>query len=173
MRPTITVAVTVHGEWRPTEPFASALRSSDQIIILMSGWETPVERISYNTSVLRRKNYDDWGHQKRADAIAICETDYITFWNCDDEYSEDFLDKMLAQDADVVHCKYKHKTGKILGTTFKANNSTSGNFIIRTELAKKAGWNSREYCADGIFISDVNKFNPSVAFVDEILYTHR
>jgi hypothetical protein len=117
------------------------------------------------------ENENDWGHAKRALGVVMAQGEWLGFFNDDDEYANDYIEKMLAAggDNDVVYCAWNEQPL----CHFHLGSSTSGNFIIRTELAQRVGYRHRAYEADGLFIEDVKNASARVARVDEILYTHR
>jgi hypothetical protein len=116
-------------------------------------------------------NMNDWGHDKRSIGIAEATTDYIGFFNDDDEYSNDYVERMMAeaeQGAEIVYCGWN----RLPDCSFCLASSTSGNFIVSTPLAKDVGWTGRMYEADGHFIDDLSERSNWITKVEEILYFH-
>lgn len=121
---------------------------------------------------LVREDLSDWGHAKRAEGIDIVEADYLFLVNDDDSYDTTFVEKLLtAVDGyDVAYCGWN----SIPHCTFRTHNSTSGNFIVRTGLARAVGYDADYgYAADGDFIERLNANGAVIApKVDEVLYFH-
>lgn len=157
-------------------------RKPDQIAVLVSGTEVPVlaelredfPGVSFHV----REDLSDWGHTKRSEGLWIATGDYLGFFNDDDSYSMDYVEKMLeAVDGyDVAYCAWN----KIPTCEFKTHNSTSGNYIVRTGLARAVGYPTERdqsgrlrYDSDGGFITRLNDGGAQVApKVEEILYFH-
>lgn len=113
---------------------------------------------------------NDWGHADRARGLAHASSEFVGFFNDDDSYDLTYVEKMLtaADKADVVYCAWN----EIPDCVFQTCSSTAGNFIVRTELARKAGYNGRDYIADGHFIEAIKTLDPRIVKVDEVLYRH-
>lgn len=120
---------------------------------------------------LERPNREDWGHEKRAEGIERAACDWLGFFNDDDSYHRGYLEQMLnagtAANVGAVWCDWNNHEG----CPFALNFSTSGNFIVRTEVAREAGYADRVYHADGLFIDRVAAITSAVK-VKTALYTH-
>lgn len=116
------------------------------------------------------ENRNDWGHEKRAQGVEAATQEWLGFFNDDDQYTNDYLERMLAagENAEVVYCAWNEQPE----CHFAYGSSTSGNFIVKTELARKAGYENRGYAADGEFIEAVARIADGVVRVDDVLYTH-
>lgn len=121
------------------------------------------------------ENRNDWGHDKRSRGVVLAESDYLGFFNHDDEYELDYIEKMMrmaeAFGADAVYCGWTGVHGNPV-PAFSLGSSTSGNFIVRTELAQEVGYLARSYEADGHFINALANRADGIGFVDEVLYHH-
>jgi hypothetical protein len=118
------------------------------------------------------RNMEDWGHAKRARGLHEAKADVVGFFNDDDEYDDDYTARMLdelQQGADVVFCNWSYSPA---GTRFDLGSSTSGNFLVRTKVAKRVGWAGRGYCADGDFINALKEATDRIVRVDDVLYRH-
>jgi len=47
-----------------------------------------------------------------------------------------------------------------------------GNVVIKSELAKKVGFNSVAFNADWIYFTEVLKLSPSIFKIDKVLFVH-
>ena len=173
---TLTAIVTAHGE-SPHRILGQLLyqtRRPDEILVFCSDVPDLAglrEDFTMVDAILERPNLMDWGHEKRAEGVLLADSDYIGFFNHDDTYASTYVEEMMARaeaGADVVYCAWN----RIPGCGFQTCSSTSGNFIVRTALARAAGYRSRAYEADGHFIEAINALDPKIARVDDILYFH-
>jgi GT2 family glycosyltransferase len=173
---TFTAIVTSHANPSGLRTILGCLRYQteppDETIVLCS--DTPdVLRLREDfpeAQFLERPNLNDWGHAKRAEGLELAEGDWVGFFNDDDSYTPDYIEKMLARtvDADVVYCGWNTHPG----CTFNYGSSTSGNYIVRATLGRKVGYTSRRYEADGDFIEALNTAGARVYRVGEVLYHH-
>lgn len=117
-------------------------------------------------------NLNDWGHEKRSVGLNSAAGEYVGFFNDDDTYANNYLEVMLTRaaqtGADVVYCSWN----EIPDCAFQTCSSTAGNFIVRTSVGRRAGYVSRDYTADGHFISSVQRFMNEAVKVNDILYFH-
>lgn len=129
-------------------------------------------------TVIIQDNKSDWGHEKRALGLELALGDYVAFFNDDDTYSSKYLDKLakVAEDrgVDIVGCDFvSHLMPDGVALTMPAiGHITSGNFIVRRELAQQVGYQHRHYEADGQFIEDLMAAGATFARVPEVLYVH-
>jgi hypothetical protein len=164
----LTVIITSHknpeGLKRIIENLNRQTRQPDEVIITYSDQECGIIK---GYKYVEDINRNDWGHEKRAKGLELATQEYITWWNSDDSYEDTFIEKMLTGN-DVTYCAWSgnHKPQFHLGS------STSGNFIVKTEIARKAGYNSRAYEADGILINDISNLTKDIHYIDEVLYHH-
>lgn len=115
---------------------------------------------------------EDWGHDKRRQGLADARGDVIGWFNDDDDYDRDYIQKLLqpiVDGADVAFCNWSHRPEECV---FEANCSTSGNFLVRTTLAREVGWTGRDYAADGDFINGLAERTKLIVYVAENLYSH-
>lgn len=113
----------------------------------------------------------DWGHAKRARGLELASGEWIAFFNDDDRYDSSYLARMLeaaADDVDAVYCAWNENPH----CDFVKYQSTAGNFIVRTELARRIGWTGRHYEADGDFIDALVAAGARITKVDSLLYHH-
>jgi hypothetical protein len=113
----------------------------------------------------------DWGHDKRAKGVRLAGEEFLGFFNDDDLYDREYVQRMLEaveEGYDAAFCNWSGRTG----VEFKLGSSTSGNFIVRTKLARTVGYNHRVYEADGLFIDDLRAAGAWITKVEKDLYTH-
>lgn len=117
-----------------------------------------------------RETRNDWGHSDRDYGLSLTTSEWVGFFNDDDRYANDYIEKMLkaAGNHTAVYCAWPYSPD----CSFALGQSTSGNFIVKTELAQRVGWRHRHYEADGMFIEEVVRAGASIVKVPEILYWH-
>lgn len=174
----LTAVVTSHSNPEGLRSILGVLkyqtRHPDEVIVLCS--DTPdVSRFREHFPDVTfhvEPNLEDWGHEKRAKGLQLAGGEYVGFFNDDDEYTLDYVERMLGhadeEHADVVYCDWNvgHDCHFALGS------STSGNFIVRAAMAKGVGWRHRHYEADGMFIEDVARAGAVISKLRVPLYTH-
>jgi hypothetical protein len=143
-----------------------------EMIILCSGYESmPFP------GALMEENYNDWGHEKRAKGLSIANSEFLFFVNSDDYYEKTFIEKMLqvSNEADLVYCNFtSHLFGGSSVDSHPAVGAiTSGSFIVRTDFARRVGYNHRGYDADGRFIVDIMNAGARAVKMPLVLYHHR
>lgn len=150
-------------------------RPPDETIVLLSGAsQHDLEDLREDfphAEFFPRENRNDFGHEKRAEGLALASKDWVGFFNDDDSYAMDYVEKMLraAYGYDVAFCAWNSHPHCL----FAIGSSTSGNFVVWTSLAKLVGYTSRRYEADGDFIEALKSAGAQVApKVQEILYHH-
>lgn len=171
---TFTAVVTAHQQ-DPSRILGNLLyqtRKPDEIIALCSDVKgLPKLREHFqNVRFIECENREDWGHEKRAQGVSEASSEWLGFFNADDSYDDRYLEKMLAaaHGRDAVFCDW---TG-VPNCSFGLCSSTSGNFIVRTDIARKAGYTDRFYEADGTFINRITALTARVQKVPELLYRH-
>lgn len=151
-------------------------RPPDETLVYVSG-TSPAELALlreqfHEASFQVEESYDDWGHEKRAKGLDDATGDFLGFFNDDDSYAADYLERMLSEQAeraaDVVYCSWNEQPD----CDFHLMHSTAGNFICRAELGREAGYTERVYVADGHFIEALNGLAPVVAKVEDVIYFH-
>lgn len=147
-------------------------RKPDEVIVLASDIDLEEIRKKHTgVSFYAEPNLNDWGHAKRAKGLDLATKDYIGWFNHDDSYDPHYIAEMmwLAElGSDVVYCGWSENHNP----QFRASNSTSGNYIVKVDVARKAGYTDRHYEADGTFIERISAITKSIKFLDGIMYYH-
>jgi hypothetical protein len=173
---TFTAIVTAHaneaGMVRAVDALLAQSRRPDEIIVLASDIDCSVARERYpQISFHEEPNLNDWGHDKRAKGLDLATSDYTGWFNHDDSYDPHYITEMMHQAElghDVVYCGWSKKSNP----EFTLSSSTSGNYIVKVEVARKAGYTDRHYEADGTFINRIAEATKSIKFLEGILYYH-
>ena len=147
-------------------------RKPDEIIVLASEIDLSNLREAFPKVVFYEEpDLNDWGHDKRAKGLNLATSDYTGWFNHDDSYHQSYIEIMMMEAEfgnDVVYCGWSKRDQP----GFVANQSTSGNYIVKTELGRKAGYTDRHYEADGTFINRISALDPKIRFVNKVLYYH-
>ena len=147
-------------------------RKPDEVIVLASEIDLEEARKRYTGATFYAEpNLSDWGHAKRAKGLDLATSDYIGWFNHDDSYDPHYIAEMMWQAElghDVVYCGWS----KNATPSFSLGSSTSGNYIVKVDVARKAGYTDRHYEADGTFINRIAAVTQSIKFLPGTLYFH-
>lgn len=156
-------------------------RKPDETLVLVSG--VPSRVLSEmaedfpHARFLACEDRNDWGHEKRAEGLALASSEYVGWFNDDDSYELTYIEKMLeAIDGhDIAFCSWN----RVPNCEFTLGSSTSGNFIVRTGLARAVGYPTDRdeegrlaYESDGRFINALARSGMVAPKVREVLYHH-
>jgi len=173
---TFTAIVTAHADAAGMERTVRSLldqsRKPDEIIVLASDIDCSVARERHpGITFYEESNLNDWGHDKRAKGLDLATSDYAGWFNHDDSYDPHYIAEMMWQAElghDVVYCGWS----KASTPQFALGSSTSGNYIVKVKVARKAGYTDRHYEADGTFINRIAATTNSIKFLPGTLYFH-
>lgn len=173
----VSAVVTTHnnemGLANILEQLNRQTRKPDEILVFASNTDIGDFTATYLKLV---EDMLDWGHEKRAMGLEKATGDLVGFFNDDDAYTDDYIEKMVAGigDKDIVFCDFKSHLMEysVIETSAQLGRCTSGNFLVRTGLAKTVGYAHREYEADWYFIEDLLKAGATWVRVPEVLYHH-
>lgn len=147
-----------------------------ELIVCFSNME-PISDQSIIWAKLADRN--DYGYEKRAAGLGLARGEFICWWNFDDLYEPNALEKLEAamdDEADVTHCLFVvRKPGSSNtpnGGLFKSGYTDAGSFLVRTKVARAQGYTGRHSCADGDFIDELAK-TARVKGVNEVLMIKR
>lgn len=173
---TFTAVVVSHANERGLRTMLGNLlyqtRKPDEIVVVCSDTDD-LARLSEDfpgVVFLNAPDRGDWGHEKRAVGLDVASGEWIGWFNDDDSYDVAYLERLLAheEDGDAVYCAWNEQPH----CEFRKYQSTAGNFVCRTDLARQVGWHGRSYEADGIFIDGLVAAGARVVRVDDVLYHH-
>lgn len=172
---TFTAVVTAHRQ-DPSRVLGNLLyqtRPPDETLVFCSEVEDlpRLMELFPHAVFVEVENRNDWGHEKRAMGLEQAACDAVGFFNADDSYELEYVELMmreLEEGADAAYCSWSG----IPRCSFACGSSTSGNFVVRTEVGRKAGYLDRHYEADGTFIERIRNEADRVSRVDRTLYYH-
>lgn len=122
-----------------------------------------------------------WGHANRAAMLSKVDPkdgELLLITNFDNYYVPVFVETILAnfnKDIDLLYYDFVHShQGYQYYNSFpEISKIDMGAFITRTKLAKKVGFNSTHYCADGFFLEDYKKVvKKGIVHINRALFVH-
>lgn len=177
-----TAVLTVHdADYRPIlKNVLEQTRKPDEILVFVSADKQAIELRSDDPTVrlFAVANKEDWGHEKRALGLRLASSDAIAWFNHDDEYEPEFVERMmdaLEAGADIAFCNWSHggKQNNIRhNTEFRGGDSTSGNWAGRVGLIRSVGYVFRDYSADAQLIDAIAATKPLISKIDSVNYHH-
>jgi hypothetical protein len=179
----VTVAIVTVSHATPLEPILQQIseQTHRDVLPLVHACCTPLDQLT-DVTVTAEPHAGDWGHEARAHGLtqaAELECEWVTFWNADDHYEPTFIAALIDAaehtGADLAACDFTSHLfrGRRVRTAPLVGSITSGNFIARTQLAARVGWNHRHYEADGQFIRDLITAGATFTRVPDVLYHHQ
>lgn len=134
------------------------------------------------------ERYDDWGHTLRDIGIKMVDTEYLLITNDDNYYCPVFIENMFAAiksyQADIVLCDMIHSHNQpggrqqhpysLFQTAPQRCSIDIGCFIVRTELAKHAGFRDKGHDGDATYFEDLINLKEDVRIskVNQVLFVH-
>lgn len=149
-------------------------------------------KIDYGIPIVLKSQddrFNDYGHSMRAVALKECETKYLNWQNADNyltpAFVEAFLTKMETEGLGFCYCNLVHnypnvngdwKEGyNILDSAPHLNRIDIANFVVKTKLAQRIGFNHRSTGADGLFVNELMAWEAGkfkFAKIDRVLMVH-
>lgn len=144
------------------------------------------DKVRYHCTEQR---YNDYGHSLRELGIAAASGDYLVLTNDDNYYVPKFIEIVTEQiqrsDPDVVYFDMIHSHNKpggrqqapycLFKTEYKRQNIDMGAAVVRTELARIAGFRDKSHDGDATYFEDVEKAKSGklkLAKIDRVLLVH-
>ena len=180
---TVGIVVTVHATDATNilRCIAAQTRLPDAVAVLYSDTSAPpMPDWDIPTTFWRRPNLSDWGHQKRDEGWRLLDTDFVAFFNADDSYKPEYLERMLRDaypSTGFIYCNWGERSYSGSACEPRLGSSTAGNFIVaRSVLESAKGWEGRFYEADGRnierYVNHSYATHRTVTYVNDFLYAH-
>ncbi len=139
------------------------------------------KRIKWYQSAKREGNYGHPNRKKLLENLSISQDDFVLITNDDNYYTPNFVATVLNNNTKSVGMVYwnmlhNYYSYDVLNTQPRINNIDMGAFAVRGTIAKKVGFNSTKFEADGIYCEAVvrycqeNKYR--VMKLDKIMFIH-
>jgi hypothetical protein len=130
-----------------------------------------------------KERTNTYGHILREWGLKnIVNSEYVLITNGDNYYTPNMIDEVLKRKEDFIYfdCVHSHKTpfnlnGASYGfmpTELRSSKIDMGCVVVKTEIAKKVGFNHTGFSADWDYFSDILKTNPTIFKIDKVLFVH-
>ena len=138
------------------------------------------EKITFIEYPYRTENY---GHLLRKWALENLElNDYVLITNGDNYYTPNMIEEVGKRSEDLIYFDlvHSHKT-KVnhnqhtygyMNSILQSSHIDIGNVVVKSELAKKVGFNSTRFAADWDYIESILDYHPSIYKIEKILFVH-
>lgn len=137
-------------------------------------------RISFIEHPVRTENY---GHLLRKWSLEnVIKNEYVLLTNGDNYYTPNMIEEVSKRNEDLiffdlVHShKTKHNNNKstygYMDSELVCSRVDMGNVVIKSELAKKVGFNSTDFAADWIYFNEVLELSPTIHKINKVLFVH-
>jgi GT2 family glycosyltransferase len=126
---------------------------------------------------------NDYGHTLRKWGLNnLVTSEYVLITNCDNYYTPTFIDEVSKRTEDFIYfdCIHSHKTQNnhnktdygYLNAKLSRGWIDIGSAVIKSDIAKKVGFNSSEFHADWIYFENVLKISVNTFKINKILFVH-
>jgi glycosyltransferase involved in cell wall biosynthesis len=137
-------------------------------------------RITFIEHPVRTENY---GHLLRKWSLEnVIQHEYVLLTNGDNYYTPNMIEEVSKRNEDLiffdlVHShKTKHNNNKstygYMDSEMVCSRVDMGNVVIKSELAKKVGFNSTDFAADWIYFNEVLELSPTIFKINKVLFVH-
>lgn len=121
--------------------------------------------LEFRTTPIR---YNDLSHTQRAESLKYIDTKYLNWQNGDNYltpyFVQCFMEAMESRNLDFCYSDLLHNYGNpgrpytVMDCRPELGHIDIANFCVKTEWAKRVGFNNRCPGADGMFVEDLFKF---------------
>jgi hypothetical protein len=126
---------------------------------------------------------NDYGHTLREWGLSnLVESEYVLITNGDNYYVPTFIEEISRRTEDFIYfdCVHSHKTPNNSNKTDYGYLSSKlsrgwidmGSVVIKSDLAKKVGFNSKEFHADWVYFNEILNTSPTTFKINKILLVH-
>lgn len=126
---------------------------------------------------------NNYGHSLRSWALDnIVKSEYVLLTNADNYYVPIFVDEILKYNKDFIYfdlvhdhpTKNNHNQSSYgyMNSKLQRGCIDMGCVVVKSDIAKKVGFNHRDYAADWHYFNDILKTNPSIQKINKILMIH-
>ena len=137
-------------------------------------------RITFIEHPVRTENY---GHLLRKWSLEnVIQNEYVLLTNGDNYYTPNMIEEVSKRSEDVIYFDlvHSHKTPHnnnkstygYMNSELVCSRVDMGNVVIKSELAKKVGFNSTDFAADWIYFNEVLELSPTIFKINKVLFVH-
>jgi len=139
------------------------------------------KRVNWYQSAKREGKYGHPNRKKMLQNVKAGNDDFILITNDDNLYTPIFVQKILdnaTKSIGLIYCNMLHNyySYDVLNTQLKINLIDMGAFVVRADIAKKVGFNSTKFEADGIYAEECAKYCTDHKYriikLENILFIH-
>jgi glycosyltransferase involved in cell wall biosynthesis len=138
------------------------------------------EKIEFIEHPTRSEHY---GHFLRKWSLEnVIKNEYVLLTNGDNYYTPNMIEEVSKRNEDLIYFDlvHSHKTPHnnnkstygYMNSELVSSKVDMGNVIIKSELAKKVGFNSIVFNADWIYFNEVLQLSPTTFKIDKVLFVH-
>ena len=138
------------------------------------------EKVIFVEHPIRTKTY---GHILRKWALEnLVIGDYVLITNGDNYYTPNMVEEVSKYNQDFIYfdCIHSHRRKRnhnqqdygLMISELKESMIDMGCVVIKSEIAKKVGFNHINYSADWNYFRDVLTQNPSIVKINKVLFVH-
>ena len=138
------------------------------------------DKIEFIEHQLRTEHY---GHFLRKWSLEnVINNEYVLLTNGDNYYTPNMIEEVSKRNEDLIYFDlvHSHKTPHnnnkstygYMNSELVSSKVDMGNVVIKSELAKKVGFNSIVFNADWIYFNEVLQLSPTTFKIDKVLFVH-
>jgi glycosyltransferase involved in cell wall biosynthesis len=137
-------------------------------------------KVIFIEHTVRTQNY---GHILRKWSLENLDLNgKVLLTNADNYYTPNLVDEVLKYDEDFIYFdainshrnKNNHNKSNygFMNTKLEQGKIDMGCVVIKTDIAKKVGFNSTEHDADWYYFDEILRTKPSILKIDKVLFVH-
>lgn len=126
---------------------------------------------------------ENYGHLLRKWALEnLILNEYVLITNGDNYYTPNMVEEVEKRNEDLIYFDLIHSHKKrinhnkdtygYLNSKIEESYIDIGNVVVKSELAKKVGFNSTRFAADWDYIKSILDYHPSIYKIEKILFVH-
>jgi glycosyltransferase involved in cell wall biosynthesis len=189
------IAVT-YGQNEILKCFINSIKSQTssnwRLVIIHDGPNLELEKQLINENYLIKDKIEfyqypnrteNYGHKLRKWGLEnLVKNEYVLLTNGDNYYTPIMIEEVIKYDSDIIYFDmvHSHKTKNnnnedsygFIDSKLKRGFVDMGNVIIKSNLAKKVGFNSIGYAADWEYFDSVLKLSQNIIKINKILFVH-
>lgn len=192
----IDIIAVTYGQNESLKCFINSIKSqtSDEwrLFIIHDGINIPLKNdLTDNGYLVKDKvvfieypeRMNDYGHTLRKWGLDnLVNSDYTLITNCDNYYVPTMIEEVNKRSEDFIYfdCIHSHKTPNNHNKTDYGHLSSKlsrgwidmGSVVVKTDIAKKTGFNSTSFHADWEYFDKILSKSPSTFKINKILFVH-
>jgi len=192
----VDIISVTYGQDESLKCFINSIKSqtSDEwrLFIIHDGYNTKLRNDLKNNGYLVEgkvmfaeypKRVNDYGHTLRKWGLEkLVTSEYVLITNCDNYYTPTMVEEVTKRRESFIYfdCVHSHKTinnhNKTdyghLPSKLKRGWIDMGSTVIKTDIAKRVGFNSTDFHADWVYFENILNQSPTTFKINKILFVH-